>query len=309
MKRNLPSRPLPVELMRRQIYILPTALGLVFLTILAGMLVGAVNYNNNLGFLLTFLLGSMAFISIFHTYKNLAGLTIVSGRAQSVFAGEIAVFELFIKSAGNDRFSIRFQLETGEDVTTDIESGRINSLLLSVPTIRRGVLIPESLLVTSRYPLGLFYGWSRFKPDIECLVYPSPIAASFEKGAGASNQVNRSGQQEQSSGVEDFNDLRAYRPGDSMGRIFWKAFSRGRGLVTKTYTGTGGQAVMLDWHLLKDIDAEKRLGLLCHGVLTANQRKQAFGLRIPGVLIEQNTGDLHEKTCLKALALYEENEQ
>ena len=48
-----------ITLDRRRIYALPTRYGILFAVMLFVMLLGSINYNNSLGFLLTFLLASM----------------------------------------------------------------------------------------------------------------------------------------------------------------------------------------------------------------------------------------------------------
>jgi len=58
----------------RRIYIFPNRHGLLFLVVLGAMLLGAVNYNNNLAFLLVFLLGGITLVGLLHTYRNLYGL-------------------------------------------------------------------------------------------------------------------------------------------------------------------------------------------------------------------------------------------
>ena len=40
---------IPVVLGLRNIYILPTSYGMLYLTVLGAMLIGSINYNNNLG--------------------------------------------------------------------------------------------------------------------------------------------------------------------------------------------------------------------------------------------------------------------
>ena len=72
------SISLPVTLRWNQIRIRPTRNGFIFIFLVLSMLLGSINYINNLGFLLTFLLGSIAFVSIANTYKNIAGITIRS---------------------------------------------------------------------------------------------------------------------------------------------------------------------------------------------------------------------------------------
>jgi len=71
-----------VELHPGRVYILPTRSGLVFGLVFFTMLLGALNYSNNMGFALAFVLTAVAVISIHHCQRNLAGLRLsVSGCA------------------------------------------------------------------------------------------------------------------------------------------------------------------------------------------------------------------------------------
>jgi len=93
------------ELNIRRIYILPTRQGVLFFFLLIAMLFGAINYNNSLAYMLTFLLGSLYMITILHTYRNLAGLSIRGTRPEPVFAGSNARFPVVINSAGGELLS------------------------------------------------------------------------------------------------------------------------------------------------------------------------------------------------------------
>ena len=90
----------PIELGRRRIYILPTRQGVGFALLLMAILLGSANYENGLGYVLTFVLASLALVSILHTYANLAGLRLRPAPAQPVFAGDPATFELVIDNRG-----------------------------------------------------------------------------------------------------------------------------------------------------------------------------------------------------------------
>ena len=59
---NYQTARLPVIIDRKKIRIRPTRNGLIFIALVLAMFLGSINYNNNLGFLLTFLLGSLAFV-------------------------------------------------------------------------------------------------------------------------------------------------------------------------------------------------------------------------------------------------------
>jgi hypothetical protein len=72
----------------RAIYILPTGAGLVFGGILILMLVGSLNYQNNLGLLFTFLATAIVLVSMHHAWFNLLGLAVTARAGPPVFAGD-----------------------------------------------------------------------------------------------------------------------------------------------------------------------------------------------------------------------------
>ena len=77
---------------QRRVYILPTRAGITLAVTLLLMLVGSINYNLSLGFILTFLLAGAGIVSILHTWRNLANVALVPGKSQPVFIGELAGF-------------------------------------------------------------------------------------------------------------------------------------------------------------------------------------------------------------------------
>jgi uncharacterized protein (DUF58 family) len=300
-----PPVPLPHCLVRRQIYILPTRHGLVFLLILFAMLIGSANYNNNLGFLLTFLLGSMAFVSILHTFRNLSGIQIAAVTGKPVFAGNDATIELAIKSHEHTRMAVSFKFAQGQYHRQNLETAHDNRITLTVPTSQRGRLHPGRLTVFSRYPLGLFYAWSPFTPETDCIVYPQPLLTPFITANGTVGETDQE-TLARKPGVDDFEGLRLYQPGDPLQRISWKAYSRGLGLMTKQFVGTTGASPLLDWDMFQTKNAEKRLSMLSYLVLQAHRMNITYGLRLPGVEIVPAKGATHKHKCLKALALYKD---
>ena len=82
----------PVVLTGRRIYILPTALGTGFAGMLVLMMVGAMNYANNLALGLAFLLGSLGLVAMHHCHRTLAGLKLALATTHPVFAGQRARF-------------------------------------------------------------------------------------------------------------------------------------------------------------------------------------------------------------------------
>ncbi|MBU6478756.1 MAG: DUF58 domain-containing protein, partial [Xanthomonadaceae bacterium] len=69
---------LPVTLDRNRVYIVPTRAGLGFAVLLATMLIGALNYQNNAALLLTCMLGAALASSMLLTWRELHDLTLRS---------------------------------------------------------------------------------------------------------------------------------------------------------------------------------------------------------------------------------------
>jgi uncharacterized protein (DUF58 family) len=299
---------LPFTIRPRHLSWRPTRFGLVFALLVTGILAGAVNYANNLGFLLGFLLGGVGVVSLFHGYGNLTALTLAAIRAEPVFAGEGAVFELFTRADGSGAAAVRFALEKQPASTTptDLSSGGTTTIRIRVPAPRRGLLDPGGVMIISEYPLGLFRFSCRLQPDLMCLVYPRPAAEEImpvRHSAGRKGEGKNRGAED-----DDFQGLRPYRPGDPLQHISWKASARGQGFFTKEFAGTGGATAWLDWDAVAEQDLERKLALLCYAVLQAHRERLEYGLRLSGRVIEPDSGERHQKNCLEALALYSSNE-
>jgi len=300
-RRNEPVH-LPHQLEWNRIYILPTAQGSLFIIILIGMLIGSINYSNNLGFLLTFLLGSMTFISMLYAIRNLTGIRIFSTGVQPVFAEETALFEFNVRSEKNTRYTVSFSYRDGLESIKDISSEANTHIKVSVRTNTRGRFIPGPLIISSRYPMGLFRAWVVLRLQTACTVYPKPLAGQVKLGPDTSLKDDENGKETQ--GVDDFKELRPYQPGDPLQRISWKAFSRGLELVTKSFVGKAGTSVFLNWESVAAMNMEKKLSILTHGILKLNRMNLVYGLSLPGEFIDQGSGEAQKHRCLKALALF-----
>jgi len=264
------------------------------------MLVGALNSNNNLGFLLTFLLGSMAAVSIWHTRRNLAGIKLTYLRAKPVFAGETAHFEISLRKADPTARAIDVHLTGGEPVMVDQADG--SSVTIGIAARRRGLLTPDPLALSTCYPFGLFRARLTLSHSAGCLVYPYPIDGFLQTVPG--EPVSGTGSGHAGPGVEDFAGLKPYQPGDNLGQISWKAFSRGQGLLIKQFTGESGRILTIDWQAFKEPNLERKLSRMCGMVLNAHKAGLQFSLRLPMVAVSPARGENHLRACLAHLALF-----
>jgi hypothetical protein len=143
----------------RAIYILPTGAGVVFAGILLLMLLGSLNYQNNLGLLFTFLTVAVVVVSMHHAWFNLLGLALSARAGRPVFAGDRALFDLQVVVETRKRRP-DLRLVVGDQVALlDLVPGQDARTTLGVPTRRRGLQALGQVTLETRYPLGLFRCW------------------------------------------------------------------------------------------------------------------------------------------------------
>lgn len=293
---------------QKHLSIRPTRHGLLFLIILGAMMAGSVNYNNNAGFILVFLLGGMALISLFYSLNNLTGLTISFVSASPVFAGRTARFTIQLQSNGMERAGVTLALpEQAGTLETPLEQTSLvqnetKQVDLPLKTTTRGVFTPGLLSVSSVYPFGFFCLKTRLPLQMTCLVYPSPADGPARPDQGGGDLYGTAASR--FSGPDDFQGLSLYQPGHDVGRIAWKAVSRGQGVFIKDFTAGADGFMMLDFDAIPSKDTEFKLSRLCRMVLSADRKKTPYGLKLPDRLLPPAQGPGHKHHCLRALALY-----
>ena len=107
---------------------------------------------------------------------------------------------------------------------------------------------------------------------------------------------------------DDFAGLRQHRKGESLRHISWKAYARGRGLLTKTFQGQARPSLWIDWSQVRAGSQEEKLGMMAALVLAAENEEQKYGLRLPDLTLEQDYGSAHKHACLQALAVFRQTD-
>lgn len=288
------------EIGGRRIYILPTRYGMIYATLLFLMLLGAVNYGNNPAHLLTFLLAGLGSNAIHLTWRNLRGLRLHCEGAAPVFAGEDARFVINLDADGRERPAIQLGFDEDALSLVDVRGDRTRVRRLRVADLPRGLHAPGRLVVSTRYPLGLFRAWCYVDCEQPILVYPRPGPRWMPPG-GTGEQI--AGETE-GSGNEDFVGLRNYHPGDQPSRIDWKSYARDRGLNTRLFSGLAAAPVWIDWQHAPGKDTEARLSALARAVIDADAQGRSYGLITPARTIPPGSGQGHRHQCLRHLALY-----
>ena len=296
-----PQAP-PYFLNNRRVYILPTKQGLVFAILLFAMLLGSINYNNNLGYILTFLLASLTVVTIFMTYRNMLFLRIGPAMSIPFFAGKRATIPVQIDNQHySSRFAIEYHLPKSKPVIVDIPANAASTIQLPVIFAQRGIQPLPRFVVATTFPLGFFRAWSHVELQQSVLVYPQP---GNDKVLPQLSAGEKEGEKHHGPGDDDFEGLRNYQVGDSFYRVHWKSAARHHVLQTKQYIGSANSELWINWEDSRFTDIEKRISQLTQWVMLAANTGIAYGFRIPGVEYSLSTGLAHRNNCLKALALY-----
>jgi uncharacterized protein (DUF58 family) len=294
----------PVRLVRGRIYILPTRLGLAYAGMVVAMIAGGLNYGNNLALGLAFLLASLGLVAMHHCHGTLSGLEVRLLSTEPAHAGQPVRYRLRLE--GRSQLPRpQVEVSAGEEShdVVDVPAGGQADATVERVAVRRGRVPLERCVVATRHPLGLFRAWAVLHPDYSAIAWPRPAAPGR---APPAVETDTGGAQDRARGDEDFAGLRPYQPGDSLRRIAWKAYARGRGLHVRQLAGTDVVSHLFDWASLEGLDVESRLSQLTRWVVDAHAAGEAFGLRLPGVTIDANLGVAHFQRCLDALALYGE---
>jgi uncharacterized protein (DUF58 family) len=297
--------PVPITLVQRRVYVLPTRVGLAFGLALVSIFLGAVNYNLSLGHALVFWLAGLGLVSILHTFRNLVQLTINPGRCAPVFAGETACFDLLLTNTRRDaRTHLLLSANDLPPIDMDIPPHSTSTARIALPTNQRGWMKLPRITIETTWPLGLVRAWSYVAPAMQCLVYPAPAkTAPPLPFSGATAQ----GARHTGQGADDFAGLRGHQRSDPPRHVAWKAAARqdnGK-LQTKLFSGESAQELWLDWEAAPaNLTTEQRIACMTRWLLDADAAGMRWGLRLPTLRLAPAQGAAHRATGLQALALY-----
>lgn len=297
-----------VLLTQRNVYILPTRAGLMLALTLGVLLIASINYQLNLGYLFTFLLAGCAAAGVWVGHGTLRGLGLKLLPPQPVFAGQPAFLDVRLSSArAAPRHAIGLAVmgagrEDARWAWADVPARGEAALQTSFCPARRGLHAAPLLVVQTLFPLGAFRIWTVWKPAAQVLAWPAPEVNApplpvGEARAGAGQAASR----ERAPG--EFDGVRPWQRGDTLRQVVWKKFAKSGELVSRDAQHLQRQQLWLDFARTGAPDAESRLSRLAAWVLAADARQLEYGLRLPGLEIEPDSGPQHRLRCLRALAL------
>lgn len=302
------------DVKRQRVYIFPTRYGFLFGTMIIVILIGGINYNNSMAYVLTFILSSVVMVGILYTYRNLAGLVFTAQRPEPVFCGQTAVFPVRIDNRNNiqrcsiqlerlpDRKKLLHAFRSTSGQIIDIPEDSLQSITVQRPVQQRGLIPYGCLRISTTFPLGLFRSWAYFEIDTSCIVYPAPEGHLPLPESVIQDHQEHAGHR---PGADDFAGFRRYRPGDASNAIAWKQYARERDLLVTRFHGQGSRRLMLDLQQLEHLGSiERSLSQLCKWIISAEQQGMVYGLELGSFIQAPDCGPRHQQTCLEALARF-----
>ena len=299
---------LPLTLLGRRLYILPTRAGIAFGMLAFVMLVAGLNYSNSLALFLTFMVAGFMLVGMHECQRTLQGLELAHAHADDCHAGDDGLVRLrFVNAAPLPRRALAARTPALSDSSFDLERLGDATVQLKYHGPRRGRHRLERIELSTTAPFGLFRCWTWLYLPVDALIYPRIAGTRALPAPGAGRLARQSSAA--APGEEEWAGLRSYQAGDSPRSIAWKSWARGAPLMVAQYAGSGGSDYLFDFRGLESLDLESRLSQLAAWISECGRLDAACGLALPGAEVPLGRGATHRATLLRALALYGEAAQ
>ncbi|RFF26352.1 MULTISPECIES: DUF58 domain-containing protein [unclassified Wenzhouxiangella] len=291
---------LPLTLAYRRIFILPTRFGWMLGLLMGAMLIGSLNFNNNLGLLTTFIVAATAINSMLLAFRNLNGLHLRHGAARPVHAGKPVPWRLTaVNHCERNRDGLRLK-GPGPDAVFNVPARGVREVTIELDARGRGWHRPGRLRIETTQPLGLFRAWSWIEPTTPFLVWPQPAehAPPLPEGGDAQSVQRRQAREE----GEDFHSLRRWREGDPLHRIAWKASQRHQTLLSRQFRREQSREVFLSLERAPGRDLEERIRIVTAWILRAEAENRSWTLELGEERFGPDRSESHKHACMRALA-------
>ncbi len=277
-----------------RVYIIPTKFGALFIGgSLLMLLIGAA-YQNNLVNLLGFFMLALMFTAMISTHGNINNIELKNVETVHGFAGEsFAVAAIVLNNDNSPKLNCEFSIHGYQkiaqyDARKPIAPQTDGRLLASFHAPERGLHELSLFALSTTAPRGLFKAWQYQPSTAQAVIYPKRTGTLDWKrssdAAGAGHQYL--------GGSEDFVEHRTYRDGDSLKRIDWQVYAKGRGLLTKQFDEASQSILCFDFASLPGdtTQDEEKLQQLSKWIDLASRKNETFTLKLPQHTLGPNRG-------------------
>jgi len=291
-----------MKLSANKTYILPTKFGLALGFVAFLVFIIAITFGHPFSYFITFFIVAIIIVCAFYTNNSISRLKSFSFKDEYVELGvdSSILFEISSKEVGEYK---NIETKVGKRGATKVSSVGEKNLKLRamVNPSRCGVFSLWRVRISSTYPLGLFYAWKYIMPNKEAIVYPKRVrdkSSSYESEYVASEEESLDLNPESN---DEFLDHRRFRDNDYWKHIDWKAYARGRGLLTKNFSGTSSKVKTIK---MSSSDNLEKLGIVVNDVLDAFESNRDSILICDNEVVSRGRNLGHLNKCLRVLSQF-----
>lgn len=303
-------------LTQRNVYILPTRAGAMLVATLLVLLVASINFQLNLGYLLTFLISGSVLVGMHIGHATLRGMTMNLIATKDQFTPAAVAFDVILSNPGKKvRHGIGVSvLNLAHWTWADVPAQGSATIHVTGLPLARGQHTLPTLTAETRFPMGAFRVWTVWRPAARVWVYPAIESAPPPLPPGEPHAGEAKLSPVQATG--DYDGVRAYRRGDPLKWVVWKKAAKAWApsdtqqqsqtahLISRDLQHTQARQLWLDLSRTGCPNTEAALSRLCAWVVQADQQGLVYGLRLPKQEVPPASGPAHRKHCLRTLAAY-----
>lgn len=293
-----------MKLKSHRTYILPTAPCLLIGFVLFIEFIVSLTFGHPFAYTLTFLSFGVIIVSAFHTNYSLDKIKYLSVKNNLLEQGQLGSITIYIDIPKNfEKRGLICNFEGQEHLSNQVVGGEANSLKVSLLEKKRGVSPFPRLKIQTTYPFGIFKAWRYL--DIGCSLntYPQKFDGKVSDNHASSSESLEGESSIDNDNRDEFFEHKKFLETDSWKQIDWKAFARGRGLLTKKFTGSSEKSRIFE--ISKDY-SEEDLQRAVRFLFTGYESNTSTTLLYDNHLISSGADLLHLETCLKNLCSYGE---
>jgi uncharacterized protein (DUF58 family) len=287
--------------------------GWLYSLVTLGLAIAGLNTGNNLVYLLVSMLLAVILVSGMLAGQSMRGLRLTPLMPAEVYAGRPAISGAVLRNRKRRLASYAIRVETAGPAPGGralhiprLAAGVERQLTWQVTLPRRGRHRLPPVLITTRFPFGLFVWREQAAAEAEVLVFPAvdPVSPDRLRRHGGLGQIatRRRGR------GDDLYNLRPYRAGDDPRLIHWRSSAKTPDLMVRELAEDAAR----DVRLILTGDAHRDPARLERALsevasLAVHFLRSGVGveLRGPGLEVPLGRGRHHERRILTALALYE----
>jgi len=280
-------------LKQRDILVFMYQQGYLYLVLILITFIAGVNYANNLILGFCFLISAVLCISFYLVVKQLHQLKIEVIVPEVGRVGQAMQIEIIFYQ---EREIVRYlNLYYAKQIIPVLVQHKQQRFHLLVWPEERGPLHLQRLQIYSTYPFGLVRAWTYLY--LEQMSWIAPQALDFKAENAAQNALK------QAQDMDEFQELRDFKTGNSYHAVSWKQAARGQGLYIKVFESYPEQnKIEICYEHMPSSEHEEKLSLMMGLVDQCEQQQCPYRLVLPQDELATGSGEAQFQKAQKLLA-------